>query len=174
MCLFNSQIKAWASPPHNWSIQCALWKWLSLPVKTLPFGTNCSLVSWRKMHLLIPPTHLFPLEHKQINEWRWIGLTSLHPRLMGKVLILTVTVSVQQKEVLIGENNTKAASFSQVYICVPIEMYSVYTDNVHRNITLETSFQVLWLQEGLWFFWLCAWFLNTPVSTALRLLVFQT
>lgn len=32
-----------------------------------------------KMHLVIPPTHLFPLEHKQINGWRWIGLRLTPP-----------------------------------------------------------------------------------------------
>lgn len=99
-CLFYSQIKAWDSPPHNWSIQSGFWKLLSLPVKTLPLGTNCSLASLRKMHVLIPSTHLFPSQHKQINGWRWIGLTSLQPCLMRKVLILTVVVHAQQKEVL--------------------------------------------------------------------------
>lgn len=49
----------------------------------------------------VDSSDLFPLEHEQITGWRWRGLSSLLQCLMRKVLILTVTVDAQQKELQI-------------------------------------------------------------------------
>lgn len=87
--------KARASPPHDWC--------LFLPGKRLLHGTNCSLLSsgGGGLDASVDSTNrllFFPLEHKQTHGWRWPGLTSPRPHPVRKVLILWLTVRVQQKE----------------------------------------------------------------------------
>lgn len=86
-CLFHPQIKAWDTPSHNWSIQTGFWKLLFVVCEDVTVRNNLFTGQFEEMHVLIPPTYLFPLEHKQISGWRWTGLSSLLLCLMRKVLI---------------------------------------------------------------------------------------
>lgn len=95
-CVFFQLLNKSPSLPSTWLVPFLLL-----------LGTNCSPVSsgGGGVDASVDSTNrllFFPLERKQTHGCRWPGLNSLRPHPVRKVLILWLTVSVQQKE---GELN---------------------------------------------------------------------